>query len=223
MVKRYTPGATPFQTERPSEHKRDEVQPNSSFSKAAQQQGAEEFYEGVFKEMFPRVLAIVKRHGFSREEAEDLAQETMSLVLRHINDSEARNIMSFTFAVAMNVIRNNIRQEMRRGRSAPHYSIADFADYWGAALVDRKAADPLEEILSKEKMVRVAKAFDQLPHRSKDLLRLSLLGRSNEEIAGILGIPRATLRVRMFRARQAWLAKVEELEEQERTSGSPQT
>lgn len=112
--------------------------------------------------------------GLRREEADDVAQESLFLLHRHPPNDNPRG---WLFRVAHNRARN--RQQSYESR-------------FGKPLegVDAESPDtPERSLLAKEKAERLGTALRNLPERERHALQLRSEGRRYREIGEALGLP----------------------------------
>lgn len=135
----------------------------------------------------------------NRSQADDLYQDTFVRViqLRHkLNHSG--NIKSYLMGIAVNVWKNCVRKEQRRGRIAPEKVYEDAVNYNAA-----EAKDPLESYLDGEVQIALWNAVRTLPDKQKiPVLLYYFQSVPVKEIAQILHIPKGTVLSRLAKARQ---------------------
>ena len=138
----------------------------------------------------PALLRYLKRLTGSREEAEDLAQETFLKALRHWNKLEANtNAQAWLFRIA----RNAAYDSFRRRRRGPTLEQGDLE-------LDRLPAPAAESDLGDAEAVRVT--LGRLPARYRvPLILHSVEGYPLDAIAGALGWKLGTVKSRLHRAR----------------------
>lgn len=128
----------------------------------------------------------------SREDAEDLVQETFARVLRRPRLLRAEDDLGYL----LRALRNTFVSQRRAARRRP---AADCADDALALLEDRRACEP-DELLSARELYA---AIGALPEIFRDaLVAVDLVGLSYAEAARALRIGEATLATRLHRARQ---------------------
>jgi RNA polymerase sigma-70 factor (ECF subfamily) len=129
--------------------------------------------------------------------AEDLFQQTWLRVIEKIGRYDARRQFEpWLFSVARNLAIDYLRQRRPHSLDAP--------DDWGAAPLDRLAADdqdPLEQLLEFERGSVLASALAELPLIHREVLTLRFEEELKlEQIAEISGIPLSTVKSRLLRA-----------------------
>lgn len=138
----------------------------------------------------------------SRLEAEDLSQDTfvkaMELENRFPFDGTEREIRNLFIGIAVNLWRNQQRKRKRRQRIAPVSNIDETEQ-------ERlPSSDNVEqEILDRELMDTVRYAVSWLPEKQRVVIHLHYsAGMSLEEIAGVLHIPKQTVKSRLRLAKE---------------------
>lgn len=140
-----------------------------------------------------RVLAFFYRTLGSREEAQDLTQETFLRVFGHAADYEGRGRFgAWLFRIAGNLARNEIRRRSVRRFLSLNWFAADEADSPADAAPDLPAPDaeqPDRRAAAAEEMRRVHNALLALPERQRVAIVLKRFeGFTQEEIAEAMGI-----------------------------------
>jgi len=165
------------------------------------QAGDEEAFAELIKLHESRVFRLLFRMMGSREDAEDLTQETFLSLHRHGHRfrAEAR-FSTFVYRVAANAALNR-RRSLGRGRARieklKHRQLA--GDDLPAA-----PRDPEDAALGSELTDHVKVALDELsPSLRMPVVLYDIEGLAYGEIAKILGIAEGTVKSRIHRARQA--------------------
>jgi RNA polymerase sigma-70 factor (ECF subfamily) len=161
--------------------------------------------DGAFEELIERhqvrVFRLLYRMMGSREEAEDLTQETFLSLHRHGHRfrAEAR-FSTFIYRVAANAALNR-RRSLGRGRTR-----IDKLRVRQEAGDDLPSAprNPEESAEGQEISVHVRDALEQLsPSLRMPVILYDIEGLAYGEIARVLGIAEGTVKSRIHRARQA--------------------
>jgi len=148
------------------------------------------------KQLSVRLAQIAAFKGV-RDRADDVAQETMMVLLRKYAYLQDR---AEVWRVANGVLRKKVH-EARRGR--PTEALSDeFEVTDGRPGVE---ADLVERARVKEQQTRFRTALSQLGTKCQQLFKLKLLGRSRSEMAALLGITENALDVRHHRCRKQLL------------------
>ena len=158
----------------------------------------EELFTTLFESTHQALLAYAVRRVADPADAADVVAETYLVAWRRLEDvpsgEEAR---PWLFGVARRVLANLYRGDRRR-----------------TALAER-LRESLSEIASPTDLGPVEIAMAALRPDDQELLRLVAWEElARDEIALVLGIPRATVRVRLHRARQRLAAQMSALEKE---------
>jgi RNA polymerase sigma-70 factor (ECF subfamily) len=126
----------------------------------------------------------------SREEAEDLVQETFARVLRRPRTLRADNDSGYLLRALRNTFASTRRTASRRPQTSRHQ--LEFIE-------DRHARSPEASLEAAE----VYAAISELPNDFRDaLVAIDVVGLSYREAARSLGVREATITTRLYRARQ---------------------
>lgn len=134
----------------------------------------------------PALLRYLDRHWVRRDEIHDLRQEIYVRI--YVAATKARPISpkSFLFVTA----RNLMADRRRRNRIVSIESVGDIADL--NVLVDE--VSPERRLGAREELKRLARAFDQLPPKCRDVVWLRRVDEiSQKEVATRLGISERTV------------------------------
>jgi RNA polymerase sigma-70 factor (ECF subfamily) len=127
----------------------------------------------------------------SREDAEDLVQETYARVLRRPRLLRSEDDLGYLLRVLRNTYFSSHRAATRRLRPDP---LPDDLD----RVEDRSSPGPEQALDARELYALIA----QLPEPFRDaLVAIDLLGLSYREAAGALRVREATITTRLYRAR----------------------
>jgi RNA polymerase sigma-70 factor (ECF subfamily) len=135
----------------------------------------------------------------SREDAEDLVQETYARVLAKPRLLRSENDLGYLLRTLRNTFLNQKRTESRRLRTAP---LPDELD----VVADPGATDPAAAVEAREVYAAVA----ALPADYRDVLvAVDVTGLSYKEAARALRIPEGTVMSRLYRARQQVVRRID--------------
>lgn len=155
-----------------------------------------------FTDLFDRthapLLAYAVRRVADPADAADVVAETFLVAWRRLDDvPDGDAARPWLFGVARRVLANHYRGERRR-----------------LALAERLREQVVETAPAHEPDDPVLlQAMDRLPPDDRELLRLVAWEElARDEIALVLGVPRATVRVRLHRARRRLTALLAELD-----------
>ena len=141
-------------------------------------------------EHLPRLYRVARAWTRSREEAEDLVQETYAHVLARPRLLRGDDELGYLIRALRNTLISQRRAESRRPVTA------ELID--DTALGTRESDDPAD---AAEKR-RVFAAIAELPEAFRDaLIAVDVAGLSYPEAARAFGVPEGTLTSRLFRAR----------------------
>jgi RNA polymerase sigma-70 factor, ECF subfamily len=134
----------------------------------------------------------------SREEAEDLVQETCARVLARPRLLRGEDELGYLLRAMRNTLISQRRAESRRPQTAP--LVDELAD--GTHTSD----DPAEEAERRQ----VFEAIHDLPEEFRDaLIAVDIVGLSYREAAQVLGVREGTVTSRLFRARDRVAGRLE--------------
>jgi RNA polymerase sigma-70 factor (ECF subfamily) len=135
----------------------------------------------------------------SREDAEDLVQETYARVLAKPRFLRSEDDLGYLLRTLRNTFLNQKRSESRRLRTA---QLPDELD----VIADPHATDPAAALEAGEVYAAVA----ALPADYRDVLvAVDVTGLSYKETARALQIPEGTVMSRLYRARQQVVRRIE--------------
>jgi RNA polymerase sigma-70 factor, ECF subfamily len=149
-------------------------------------------------EHLPRLYRAARAWSRSREEAEDLVQETITRVLARPRFLRGEDELGYLLRALRNTLVSQRRAQSRRPQTAPLFD--------DAAVGVRSANDPAEAAEIRE----VYAAVQELPDEFRDaLVAVDIAGLSYGEAARSLGVPEGTLTSRLFRARDRVARRLE--------------
>jgi RNA polymerase sigma factor (sigma-70 family) len=162
--------------------------------------GDEQAVLDLFHYMYPHVAKLVHANLPAKEPAEDLVQKVCVKVITHLHQFSGRvPFLHWVSRIAVNTCLNQIRHEKHR----PETRLADLSEE-EANVIENLAASPTE-LTSSDRVAAadlVEKLLDGLKPDARLLMRLMYLeGRTVQEISSLTGWTRASIKVRVFRAR----------------------
>jgi RNA polymerase sigma-70 factor (ECF subfamily) len=146
----------------------------------------------------PRMYRAARAWTRSREEAEDLVQETIAQVLSRPRLIRGDGELAYLLRALRNTLISQRRTADRRPTTAP------LVEELGVGA--RSADDPAEAAEIRE----VHDAIAELPEEFRDaLVAVDVAGLSYREAARALGVPEGTVTSRLFRARDRLARRLE--------------
>jgi RNA polymerase sigma-70 factor (ECF subfamily) len=137
----------------------------------------------------PRLYRAARAWTRSKEEAEDLVQETFARVLGRPRLIRGEGELAYLLRALRNTLSDQRRTASRRPATAPLEE---------AAVSARSSDDPADAVEIRD----VHDAISELPAEFRDtLVAVDVAGLSYREAADALGVPEGTLTSRLFRAR----------------------
>ena len=174
-------------------------------------EGDAEAWRNLVDRYTRRVFGLLLRQCGDRDLAEEITQATFVQVVRHIGRyREQGKFEPWLFRIAINRLRDEMRQRKRRarsmdmsgGRSADGAPWAAAEDQLADGVGGRSAApSPLEQVTRAEDIVRMRQAIQLLNEADQEVLYLRhTAGLSFAQIAQALGQPLGTVLARGHRA-----------------------
>jgi RNA polymerase sigma-70 factor (ECF subfamily) len=160
-------------------------------------------FEEEALELADQVYNVARRLVSSREEAEDLMQDTYARAFRNWRSFEpGTNLRAWLLRILTNL---NIDRG-RRAQRTPATQPLEEGDYFLYNRLESAAGEPgaaEERVLSRLSQNHVVEALADLPHDFRDVVVLVDIGEfSYAEAAQILGIPIGTVMSRLHRGRR---------------------
>jgi len=156
------------------------------------------------REVFNLALRILR----NREDAEDATQEVFVRIYGALHQYDPRHpFRSWLLRITHNLCIDQIRRK-RISTVSIDRPVAQKDGEVGWEIPDPDAADPLEEVMHRERREWIEEAIGALGPTLRTAITLRHFhGLRYEEIAEVLDVPLGTVKVRIFRARAA-LAKI---------------
>lgn len=169
---------------------------NAAPSPLRKEQSLSEDFEGLFLAEYRRVFALAYRIAGTREEAEDLAQETFLRLHRSPRvwqgGSDEAQVRGWLYRVATNLAYNSLRSGNRRTQREER------------VLRPPGEIDLADAIERTEERRAVRRALLRLPERQGQLLLLRHAGLSYKELAAALGLAPGSIGTLLARAEAAF-------------------
>jgi RNA polymerase sigma-70 factor (ECF subfamily) len=155
--------------------------------------------EALIDRFRPELYRFIRGKGFSREEADDLTQETLLRAYAHLADFRTAHLSAWLYRIAANLCVDQSRKH--RLAMVPLAEDAAFSH----------EADPEEEVVRCESFRVVRSLIGELPECHQRILRLRYYeDRSMADIAGQIHCTPLAAKLRVFRAvtalRKRWRA-----------------
>lgn len=142
----------------------------------------------LFREYHGSLVRMLTRRTGDRDRAEEIAQEVFARAVV----APPRNPRPWLFAVALNLVREEGRQSVRRERRLVLYK----------AEHSEMSEGPDEVMDRSDRIEAVRAALATLTERDRDALLLKAEGFSYDDIATTLGLSRGAIGTTLSRARQ---------------------
>ena len=141
-----------------------------------------------------KLFRVALRITLSREEAEDVVQDTMIKVWNSRDKwQQLDSIEAYSLTIARNLSLDRIKK-MDNNNSSLEEEPIERLD---------QTSTPSERMIQKDKLDIVRRIIDELPEKQRSCLQLrDIEGKAYKEIADILGITEEQVKVNIFRARQ---------------------
>ncbi len=171
----------------------------SLIARRSQDTASEADFEALFRAHYEGVYRLLYRIVGTREEAEDLAQETFLRLNRALGKcSLARGgLRAWLYCVASNLAFNVLRTERRRQQRQEAVARLSLADRNGPE-------DPAEMTLRADERAVVRQALALLRQRDAQLLLLRHAGLSYRELAEALDVAPGSVGTLLSRAETAF-------------------
>lgn len=167
------------------------------------QKGHTVSFEALLRKYFTRVLNFAYRYLQSRENAEDIAQETFVRVYRALPSYRpASKFQTWLYTIARNLCLNEIKSHKNKNYSLD--ALTDRGDdETPAQFRDESSPGPAQEIEKKELMALVVAAVNSLPENQKTAVLLQRFeGLAYEQIADIMGCSTQAVKSLLNRAKE---------------------
>jgi RNA polymerase sigma-70 factor (ECF subfamily) len=163
--------------------------------------------EAMYAELAPRVHRFLRDLLGDPALASDAAQETFVRAFRRIDElPEGARLRAWVFGIA-----RRVSLEMRRARGRRRRVIVEAEGATNADVADGVRGTPENELLDREAVQVVERAFERLSDERRAVLLLRLDHElSYDEIAQTMGWSLAKVKVEIFRARGVLRATLDE-------------
>jgi RNA polymerase sigma-70 factor (ECF subfamily) len=172
-------------------------------------------FEEEALELADQVYRVARGLVGSREEAEDLVQDTYARAFRSWQQfTPGTNLRAWLLRILTNLNIDRARRQQRRPETQP----LEEGDYFLYNRLEEQAGQPLEEEEVVERLSQhdIVSALSAVPHDFRDVLVLVDIGDfSYQDAAQILDIPVGTVMSRLHRARRVLKRELAEQESNE--------
>ncbi len=153
----------------------------------------------LINDMFRQKMIIIHKYlirlGCSKDDAEDIIQDTFYKALKYIDGIQAEKLSSWLFKVAINKYYDLCRKNNR------HVYLNIDEEIFKESLSDSKLVEDF--ILDIEKKKEILKILNLISNTHKNLLLFKYdMNLSYKEIAELLDINENTVKTYLFRARE---------------------
>jgi RNA polymerase sigma-70 factor (ECF subfamily) len=149
-------------------------------------------------EQLPRLYRVARAWTRSREDAEDLVQETLAHVLARPRLLRGDDEVGYLVRAMRNTLVSTRRKQSRRPETTP---LLD-----DVAASEHRSDDPAEAVELRAVYEAIAELQDEF---REALVAVDVAGLSYPEAARALGVPEGTLTSRLFRARDRVARRLE--------------
>jgi len=169
------------------------------------QAGNEGAFNFLMNKYYPRVYASLYSFTKSKEDSEDLAQQTFIKVWQQIKSFRGESaFFTWMYRIAINLAKNHFVSSSYK-KDKINVSTSDFD-------IDIPSyTNPEQDLIHDEALNNIKQYIDRLPETLKTAFTLRESdGKSYEEISLITDTPIGTVRSRIFRARENILTYISE-------------
>lgn len=155
-----------------------------------------------------RVYSFCRMLAGSREEGEELYQETMLMATERLSQIDStKNPTSFLISLCVGIYKNNRKKAARRQRIAP---LGELTEELSCVIAD-KGETPEEACLRHEAEEIIRLETKKLPEHLRIPVYLYYTAQlSVEEIGKMMHIPKGTVKSRLHKARKIMKKKLED-------------
>lgn len=171
-------------------------------------------FRDLFHHYLPSVVYFFVSRGFSREDAEDLAQDVLLSVYRNVGGFRAESSFdTWLYRILTNVWKNAVRSRNTLKGLAERTSWDEVVDQGRADRLEPAdaAESPLEKVMDEERRQLLMGAVEQLPPKMRQCVLLrAFQGLRYREIAELMGISATTVKTQLQTASQRLKPLLEE-------------
>lgn len=141
-----------------------------------------------------KLFRMAMRITLRREEAEDIVQDTLMRIWSCSEEKRIDNVEAFAMTVCRNLALDAVAKKERQN-IAFDYSEHDRPDH---------TPGPYEQMARTERMNIVEQTINSLPEKQRTAMMLrEVEGKNYKDIADVMGLTEADVKVSIFRARKA--------------------
>ena len=168
--------------------------------------GDKELYGVLIERYADKLTRYGKRFLSDKDDIEDTVQNVFVKAYININSFDtSRSFSSWIYRIAHNEYVNILKK-----KKMSYFSLFEFDTFFPQLVMGKSA---YEEAITREQKIEIEKALNCLAPKYKEPLLLFLYeDKSYEEISEILQIPKATVGVRIMRARKQLEKELEQYE-----------
>jgi RNA polymerase sigma-70 factor (ECF subfamily) len=172
--------------------------------------------EFLFNHFYPKIYGSFRRRGFVRQDAEDLAQETLAQAFNQIGSlREPERFRGWLASIANSIFRNELRHRSRQKRSACELSLDSLGGEGTPGPIPRDEGRlPDALLLEKERLELLRRTASELPTQMRQCFKLRFeQGLKYREIAAVLRISIETVKAHLFQTRKKLVSRIEEAQD----------
>ncbi|GAB6976620.1 RNA polymerase sigma factor [Prevotella falsenii] len=151
-----------------------------------------------------QLFRLALRITLSREEAEDIVQDTMIKVWdKRYEWSSIDSIEAYSLRICRNLSLDRLKKRDNQNDSFEEEKLDAV-----------HTSTPQDRLIDQDRLRVVKEIVDSLPEKQRSCMQLrDFEGKQYKEIAGILGITEEQVKINIFRARQAVKQRFQKIEQ----------
>jgi RNA polymerase sigma-70 factor (ECF subfamily) len=169
-------------------------------------QDTDRLFADLYERYYRAVFSYFVRHGFSREDARDLAQTTFFRVYRTMEGYRGDAEWSYLVETAKRVRLNEFRYRRAEKRKVEITSLDAMEHLPSVAHLnpasEERPASPLEEVLKRETTRELREAIAELSPEDRRYFKMWFQGRRYGEIAIAMQVTMDAVKARLYRIRK---------------------
>jgi len=168
--------------------------------------------EQLVRDNIAWMLNLAQRLLGERSLAEDAVQDAFISALQALDKFEGRSgLKTWLHRITVNAALTKLRQSKRRAEQSIDEDLPEFDQYDCRVEVSWPYLVPLEDVIESDDLrTQVTQCIDNLPDAYRIVLQLrDIEGYDTSEVAQILDISEANVKVRLHRARAALKKRLE--------------